>query len=1039
MCNYRVRILLLLLMLGVVPQVHAGGLPPWLPRYALDIHLDVAQHRAVVRQQATWTNHSTRSTDRLVFNVHSHYQVPKDQIGFMAKTLEVLRLDPREALETELQPFQLKRVTLAPPLGSLSEGEEVSYCWGGDTNTDLILSLAQPVAEGETISVVLEFEFLLPQKQGRWGQWRDVTYLSNWVPVFAVHDKEGWHPTPFVPWHQPFFNEAGIYDVRLTYPAEQKVGCTGAITARRTTAEGWQQVEIVALGVRDFALLCSCHYQEWTTSVELCADRPPVQVRILAFAEHEHYATEMLRIAREALTTYSQWFGPYPYPVFTITEAFFGWNGNECSTLVMIDERVFGMPHMAGNYVDYLVSHEILHQWFYNQVGTNGYCETWMDEAIVTHFTHKLMTKKCGSPNNELLKFPNGLGWLPNIHRQDYRAYGLYGTIARGGNTALVQEIPKFGHVVDLFSMIYDKGSRVVNMIEDRLGEAAFFDFMRLVFRRYQYRIIRVKDFQTELEQYTGRSWEAFFQNWLYGKGLSDWAIEKVKVERSTLGAVCDRMAPCSALGEPGVQCNATATHHNGPFKVTVLLEQKAEYTEDTTLGIALDKEDVYPIRIPIVPGAQRLDLEELNAVVQTLPDKRICVEVMLPSRPRQIMVDPDRILIDKNPCNNSWHTCLNWRVTPLYSFLDETDLTTAHDRWNVLAGPWISRPAYIDPWYTRSTIVGARAGLYHLQCFSGGVYAGYRSDYRDVVVGADGVLDHWPGSKDQLGFHVEQRLASFQNGKDTAFRGVLYARHIFKYTSSLYLQPMEYAESFATYQDNFLPFSRNPGPGAVRPDSSGLFGLHYRVNYLTPYWDPVGGMWLDLMYAGGVVDLDGSRSTHQMTGQFTMVKSLPDVRNWLDEAPRLQEHLGPALGWLADTRLAMRFHLAGGLPDQGEYFTMGGGNLFRGFDQAERQGSLVWVGSLEWRVPFLRQVEWDCCDHVVGVRNIYGALFYDVGNAYVNGHATGPIAHAVGAGLRLDLSWFSFVERSILRLDVAKTVNANTGIQFWFGIQHPF
>jgi hypothetical protein len=48
-------------------------------------------------------------------------------------------------------------------------------------------------------------------------------------------------------------------------------------------------------------------------------------------------------------------------------------------------------------------------------------------------------------------------------------------------------------------------------------------------------------------------------------------------------------------------------------------------------------------------------------------------------------------------------------------------------------------------------------------------------------------------------------------------------------------------------------------------------------------------------------------------------------------------------------------------------------------------------------------------------------------------------VAHAVGGGLRLDVAWFSFIERTILRFDVAKTVNADTPLQFWFGVQHPF
>jgi hypothetical protein len=77
--------------------------------------------------------------------------------------------------------------------------------------------------------------------------------------------------------------------------------------------------------------------------------------------------------------------------------------------------------------------------------------------------------------------------------------------------------------------------------------------------------------------------------------------------------------------------------------------------------------------------------------------------------------------------------------------------------------------------------------------------------------------------------------------------------------------------------------------------------------------------------------------------------------------------------------------------------------------------------------------------DHSIGLRNIYGAAFYDVGEAYTTGHNIGSVAHAVGGGLRLDIAWFSFVERSTIRLDVAQALNVDTPLQFWLGFQLPF
>jgi hypothetical protein len=734
-----------------------------------------------------------------------------------------------------------------------------------------------------------------------------------------------------------------------------------------------------------------------------------VTVRCLAFPEHEFYAREMVRIACEAIPVYSKWFGPFPYPEFTIVESYFGWNGNECGGLVMIDERIFGMPHVAVNFVDSLVSHETCHQWWYNAVGTNGYAETWMDEGLATYFSHRLMDIKYGK-HNKLVTFPRDLEWLPNIDRETYRFYGLYGTIGRGEATATVQDMPGFGHLVTLLSMCYDRGGKIMGMIEDRLGEAAFLDFMHLIYTRYYFRIIRVADLQRELEAYTGQSWHDFFKCWLYGAGMTDWCIEKVTIDE------LDRGRP-----KPRWHWSLHRPRPAAPCKVTVLLHQKAEYNEQTVLGFCLDGTDNWQIRVPVLPQVQELKLDNPPACIQVLPDNRMRVEVELPCRPTQIAVDPDQVLLDRDPSNNYWKTPIRWRVTPVNSQLEETDLTTAYDRWNIILGPWIYGAAYADPWYTRSPMIGFRAGLYRTQDFDGGIYAAYRTDDSDIVVGADGLWDHWPWPHTQVGFNVEHGLSSNENDRPSE-RAVVFGRYVFKYGDSLYLPPMQYLEEFEAIQENNLPFPRETVPGAVRYDHTTTAGVHYHMDYLTPYWDPEGGFKLDATYASGVPILGEQHAFNAVNAQFSFVKGVPD-----------------GLGWLSTTRLAARVYGAAGLPNNGEYFPMGGGSLFRGFDLAQRQGSFVWVGSVEWRVPLATGLTWDCCDHAAGLRGIYFVPFYDVGNTYVDGQALGTVAHAVGAGIRLDVSWFSFVERTMLRVDVAKTINDNTPIQVWFGVMHPF
>ncbi|WP_168219280.1 M1 family aminopeptidase [Limnoglobus roseus] len=974
-----------------------------LPRYDLRLTLDTNLHRADFRMTVTWTNHHQRPTNEIAFNFYPQYRIPDGDHLLLAKTLELLRLNPSSGIDRAGRHGTIERVTIPAKTG---EPTLLSFHYRHDNPSAIIVELPTAVNAGETVVVELEGTIRLPNKQGRWGHWQGVHYVSNALPVVAFYDEIGWHAMPFIPWHQPFWNEAGQYTATIRVPADQKIACSAGVQYESIAADGWKEIVTAPFVGRDFAVLASAEYVESASTIRLPSGRE-ITLKCLAFPRHEHYAKEILKIVGEAIPAYSEWFGEFPYAQFTVAESFFGWNGNECSGLIMIDERVFGMPHLARGYVEYLVSHETCHQWWYNMIGTNGYAETFMDEGAATYFTHRLLDKKHGK-NNAFLEWPDGLTWLPNINRENYRNASMYGAIRRNQMPAAAGELPGFNHLVGLFSGAYDRGSRVFGMIEAQLGETAFLDFMRDVTQKYSWRVLSAQQFKTELEAYTGRSQDEFFERWVYGKGITDWQIESVAGGSS----VFDRAVT-------GVQ--------PGPRRMEIIVAQTGDYNEPTTLGFQFADGDGFPIRIPLSATAATVRVAEQDVLIQPLPDNKVRVELTLPSEPSQICVDPDRVLIDRNPANNVWRQKPRFTLSPFYSMLNETDLTNDYDKWNFGGGPWIGGALFPDPWYTRSTMVGVRAGAYRTQIFSGGLYGAYRSDFRDLVIGADGLWDHWPLPKTQLGFNVEQRIAGPYgdvNGRNSATRASTFARYVWQYGSSLYLPPLAYTEVFQTYQDNFLPFARATPAGAVRPDSTYLAGLHTRVNLYTPYWDPECGFWVDATYGSGVARLDKDVGLHQLRLELAAVRRLSD---------------SDCLGRLGQSRLAVRVVTEGAFPDRGQFFALGGSTLFRGYDLAERQGSALWVANAELRVPLARDVTWDVLDHVAGARNVWLAGFYDVGGVYSNGRVVKNVAHALGAGIRVDTALFSFIERVTLRFDVAKTINDNTPFQFWFGVQHAF
>ena len=976
--------------------------PAWLPLYDMAITFDTINHKVEFRERVTWTNMSSVPTDRLVFNFSPHYKIPDGDELLLAKTLELLRLPASYGIDHQGRHGTIQSAKLVG-----NGNPELPFAWKPGNQTGLEVTLPATVPPNGSVCVELVGSVKLPNKQGRWGQWGGISYFTNALPIVAFYDGE-WRDVPFVPWHQPFWNEAGRFSAAITLPESERLACSATVASTEILPGGWQRITTKPFTGRDFALVSSANFNEHHATATLPSGKV-VDVKCLALGRHDFYARELANIAAAAIPVYSKWFGDFPYEQFTIVESFFGWNGNECSGMVLIDERVFDFPTFAHGYVEYLMSHETCHQWFYNLVGSNGYSETFMDEGAATYFTHRMLDERRGK-NNRLLNWPDGFDWMPNIGRENYRNASITGAIRRKDIPAAAGDLPAFGHLYGLFSGAYDRGSRIFGLIESRMGEAAYFDFMQRLVKKYSFRVLSAKQLREELIAYSGPQsvamWDELYERWVYGNGLVDWKVESVSVERRA-GPRAER---------PGV-------------RVAVEVAQVREYDEPTTLGFQFADGDGYPVRVPVTVGGSggvASATDPLETEVVPLRPGVVSVRVTLPQAPSNITVDPDGILMDADPANNTWKSGVNVRVVPFYTFLYDTDLTNDYDKWNATIGPWYYGALYPDPWYTRATIAGLRAGIYKTQQFAGGVYVGARPDYRDLVFGVDGLWDHWPDPRTQVGFNYERRIAGPLDGTDGvsgANRAVLYGRYVLRYGSSLYLPPMSYVDAYGTYSDNFLPFARNSSPGAARPGYVALLGAHYRLNLLTPYWDPERGIWVDAAYSGGVGDLGPTVGVHQGRLALATTQKLPD-----------------GLGYLSHVKVAAQGVVQGALPARGQYFALGGSTQFRGFDLAERQGSLLWTANAEVRVPVVREVRWDVADHVAGVRNVQIAGFYDVGAVYTDGNVVGGgAAHALGLGLRVDLAFFSFIERAVVRFDAAKTINAATPWQVWFGVQQPF
>ncbi|MNO86579.1 Peptidase family M1 [compost metagenome] len=213
--------------------------------------------------------------------------------------------------------------------------------------------------------------------------------------------------------------------------------------------------------------------------------------------------------AEAALKYFSKWYGSYPYSTLSIVvppAEGNGAGGMEYPTLI----TAFGAKNDSPGYeLERTVIHEIGHQYFYGMIATNEFEEAWLDEGFTSYAEDQLMEQE--------------FGLIPNLPVQ--------ATIISAPAT-LTQEAWKYGSQDDYAQNVYYRGKLVLKGIERQVGQQKMSKIMSTYSKKYRFSHPSTRDFQRIVEQVTHQSWQSFFDQYVYGKQMTDFAIGNITIEK---------------------------------------------------------------------------------------------------------------------------------------------------------------------------------------------------------------------------------------------------------------------------------------------------------------------------------------------------------------------------------------------------------------------------------------------------------------------------------------------------------------------------
>lgn len=239
-----------------------------------------------------------------------------------------------------------------------------------------ILSVPCDAKAGDFVAVSFECLLTLPECISRFGVTPDGVNLTGFYPSVCVFENGEWREDAYTAIGDPFYSEIASFYVTVSMPESFVLASSGTV-AESGVSDGKTTVYVEAENVRDFAVCLSEKFTRDYAEFETGGNTVRVEYCFVDDAEPER----TLALAVNAVRTFSETFGAYPYPALTVVQSPLNAGGMEYGTLVIV------APSEDRTVYEQTVVHEIAHQWWFGVVGSDQINCAWLDEGLTEFCT----------------------------------------------------------------------------------------------------------------------------------------------------------------------------------------------------------------------------------------------------------------------------------------------------------------------------------------------------------------------------------------------------------------------------------------------------------------------------------------------------------------------------------------------------------------------------------------------------------------------------------------------------------------------------
>ncbi len=219
-------------------------------------------------------------------------------------------------------------------------------------------------------------------------------------------------------------------------------------------------------------------------------------IEVIVLEQNKDRAAELLEVLKVSAQTHEKYFGPFPWPEDKLSIVETPYLGMEHQTINAYGNNYRFVP-MGKTKYDWLLHHELGHEWFGNKISVGDWADFWIHEGITS--------------------YGDWLFYLEHGGMEMYLEKARQVALTIPHENALVGK-PNSTEEEAYHPEIYTKGAYVMHSLRWILGDDVFFPFLKALAsdQRWTYENqIDTDDFYSFLQEYTGRDLTDFLDLYL--------------------------------------------------------------------------------------------------------------------------------------------------------------------------------------------------------------------------------------------------------------------------------------------------------------------------------------------------------------------------------------------------------------------------------------------------------------------------------------------------------------------------------------------